>query len=456
MATKSPNDALSSHPITFLQSHLKTLRQEHDKVLSSLKLKKLNYKKEFRKYNSLIKDILTDEENTDKIRNKIAKNEYKQKIFFSNFTKQFYLNFCDAFKDQMSQENIQLFLSFVQLQNLCPKLFLIISKDKNELENLLSRTFQLQNELKKRDEPRYTELRNRFLALDITTLPYPFNQLFESIQLNYNTVELRFKLKSQKELLEVKEKEKDATFLFLKNLEVEIIKLSKISRELVGKIRGASSLVERCNDMQESEVCSLLNHLMTEYNEGTELNNELNDEISFSMRSEFSVETEASIRRGEYIKISHCFTNRRDNKRNKSCINRGCLDKTSIDNSSATQNYPNHSRVKTSLSLKATPEKIQNVKMIKKNSLSKKGKVCDIFTTNKKDPDQKKEINEPKENEEEYNSVCEEMVEKMSGNDIAQIKIKRHQRFISKEQHSQRTLQIETQVKSCGCCVSCI
>jgi hypothetical protein len=232
---------------------LSLLRQE----LSQTKKQFQNQLKEYQKETQL---TIEKENDIQQLFYKISKKKKKRALIIKNsFNRKFYKHLLEISTNPKKEKILQNFFSLILLENnqetRTVNELIEILKNEDEITNLLYYSHKIYCDIRKNDEKRYNELKNKFdnYNLELKELDggeYPFDEMFECLGIIFEIIEYDKNIKENNIILNKLIEKKNAKFVEVKSIEHKIRNYYKNIKKIQSHIKKIHTFYDTFKELK--------------------------------------------------------------------------------------------------------------------------------------------------------------------------------------------------------------
>ena len=246
----------------FLKNELNNLMKDKlNPLLEEKNTTKIKFQTHVKEYQNQVKLTLEKEREIEQLFSKISKIKKKRALIMNNsFNNKFYnhlLEIADNPKKEKILKNFfSILLSQKEKEERSVKDLIQILKDKEEIKSLLYYASKNFSDLRINNEEEYLNLKKNFEKYfseieESEKRQYPFEDLFECLNIIFEIIETEKKIKDNNEILEKLTEKKNAKFVEIKIIELRIKEIKKNIKIIKNNIKIICSFLDKFNEQKE-------------------------------------------------------------------------------------------------------------------------------------------------------------------------------------------------------------
>ena len=258
----------------FLTNELNNLMKDKlNPLLEEKKSTKIKFQTHVKEYQNEVKLTLEKEREIEQLFSKISKIKKKRALIMNNsFNNKFYNHLLEIADNPEKEKILKNFFSILLIQKQkeerTVKELIQILKDKEEIKSLLYYASKIYSDLKINNEKEYLNLKKNFEKYfseidESEKRQYPFEDLFECLNIIFEIIESEKKIKDNNEILAKLTEKKNAKFVEIKIIELKIKEIKKNIKIIQNNIKIICSFIDKFNEnkkdnLTEKEIKELL------------------------------------------------------------------------------------------------------------------------------------------------------------------------------------------------------
>ena len=258
----------------FLTNELNNLMKDKlNPLLEEKKSTKIKFQTHVKEYQNEVKLTLEKEREIEQLFSKISKIKKKRALIMNNsFNNKFYNHLLEIADNPEKEKILKNFFSILLIQKQkeerTVKELIQILKDKEEIKSLLYYASKIYSDLRINNEKEYLNLKKNFekyfSEIDVSEKrQYPFEDLFECLNIIFEIIESEKKIKDNNEILAKLTEKKNAKFVEIKIIELKIKEIKKNIKIIQNNIKIICSFIDKFNEkkkdnLTEKEIKELL------------------------------------------------------------------------------------------------------------------------------------------------------------------------------------------------------
>ena len=258
----------------FLTNELNNLMKDKlNPLLEEKKSTKIKFQTHVKEYQNEVKLTLEKEREIEQLFSKISKIKKKRALIMNNsFNNKFYNHLLEIADNPEKEIILKNFFSILLIQKQkeerTVKELIQILKDKEEIKSLLYYASKIYSDLRINNEKEYLNLKKNFEKYfseidESEKRQYPFEDLFECLNIIFEIIESEKKIKDNNEILAKLTEKKNAKFVEIKIIELKIKEIKKNIKIIQNNIKIICSFIDKFNEkkkdnLTEKEIKELL------------------------------------------------------------------------------------------------------------------------------------------------------------------------------------------------------
>ena len=258
----------------FLTNELNYLMKDKlNPLLEEKKSTKIKFQTHVKEYQNEVKLTLEKEREIEQLFSKISKIKKKRALIMNNsFNNKFYNHLLEIADNPEKEKILKNFFSILLIQKQkeerTVKELIQILKDKEEIKSLLYYASKIYSDLRINNEKEYLNLKKNFEKYfseidESEKRQYPFEDLFECLNIIFEIIESEKKIKDNNEILAKLTEKKNAKFVEIKIIELKIKEIKKNIKFIQNNIKIICSFIDKFNEkkkdnLTEKEIKELL------------------------------------------------------------------------------------------------------------------------------------------------------------------------------------------------------
>ena len=245
----------------FLTNEYNSLKKEKLNSLNEeLKITKLSFQEHIKQYQKDVLLTLEREKEIEQLFSKISKTKKRRALIMNNsFNDKFYHHLLEIIDNSEKGKILKNFFSLILYKDnkkeRSIKDILEILKDKEEIKNLIYYSGKIYSDLRVKDENEFLNLKKKFDKYfseidDSEKRQYPFDKLFECVNIIFEIIDYKTKIKTNNIILEKLTEKKNAKFVEIKILELKIKNLNKKIKMIKNNLKILRSFCDRFHEQK--------------------------------------------------------------------------------------------------------------------------------------------------------------------------------------------------------------
>ena len=245
----------------FLTNEYNSLKKEKLNSLNEeLKITKLSFQEHIKQYQKDVLLTLEREKEIEQLFSKISKTKKRRALIMNNsFNDKFYHHLLEIIDNSEKGKILKNFFSLIlykdNKEERSIKDILEILKDKEEIKNLIYYSGKIYSDLRVKDENEFLNLKKKFDKYfseidDSEKRQYPFDKLFECVNIIFEIIDYKTKIKTNNIILEKLTEKKNAKFVEIKILELKIKNLNKKIKMVKNNLKILRSFCDRFHEQK--------------------------------------------------------------------------------------------------------------------------------------------------------------------------------------------------------------
>ena len=273
-SSNSEDENKSKTTYIFLTNELNNLMKDKlNPLLEEKKSTKIKFQTHVKEYQNEVKLTLEKEREIEQLFSKISKIKKKRALIMNNsFNNKFYNHLLEIADNPEKEKILKNFFSILLIQKQkeerTVKELIQILKDKEEIKSLLYYASKIYSDLRINNEKEYLNLKKNFEKYfseidESEKRQYPFEDLFECLNIIFEIIESEKKIKDNNEILAKLTEKKNAKFVEIKIIELKIKEIKKNIKIIQNYIKIICSFIDKFNEkkkdnLTEKEIKELL------------------------------------------------------------------------------------------------------------------------------------------------------------------------------------------------------
>ena len=273
-SSNSEDENKSKTTYIFLTNELNNLMKDKlNPLLEEKKSTKIKFQTHVKEYQNEVKLTLEKEREIEQLFSKISKIKKKRALIMNNsFNNKFYNHLLEIADNPEKEKILKNFFSILLIQKQkeerTVKELIQILKDKEEIKSLLYYASKIYSDLRINNEKEYLNLKKNFEKYfseidESEKRQYPFEDLFECLNIIFEIIESEKKIKDNNEILAKLTEKKNAKFVEIKIIELKIKEIKKNIKIIQNNIKIICSFIDKFNEkkkdnLTEKEIKELL------------------------------------------------------------------------------------------------------------------------------------------------------------------------------------------------------
>jgi hypothetical protein len=260
----------------FLTNEYNNLKKEKlNSLYEEIKLAKKDFHFHIKEYQKDVDLTLEKEMEIEQLFSKISKTKKKSELIMNNsFNNKIYKHLLEMIGNSEKENILKNYFSLILLQENIEgksiKDLLEILKDKEEIKSLIYYASKIYSDIRANNEKEFLKLKmkyEKFLSEinESEKGQYPFDALFECLNIIFETIEFENKIKMNNEILAKLTEKKNAKFVEIKILELKIKNLNKSIKIVQNNLKILRSFCDKFNEQKsinsEQGIKELLNNI---------------------------------------------------------------------------------------------------------------------------------------------------------------------------------------------------
>ena len=245
----------------FLTNEYNSLKKEKlNSLHEELKITKLSFQEHIKQYQKDVLLTLEREKEIEQLFSKISKTKKRRALIMNNsFNDKFYHHLLEIIDNSEKGKILKNFFSLIlykdNKEERSIKDILEILKDKEEIKNLIYYSGKIYSDLRVKDENEFLNLKKKFDKYfseidDSEKRQYPFDKLFECVNIIFEIIDYKTKIKTNNIILEKLTEKKNAKFVEIKILELKIKNLNKKIKMIKNNLKILRSFCDRFHEQK--------------------------------------------------------------------------------------------------------------------------------------------------------------------------------------------------------------
>ena len=249
----------------FLTNELNNLMKDKlNPLLEEKKSTKIKFQTHVKEYQNEVKLTLEKEREIEQLFSKISKIKKKRALIMNNsFNNKFYNHLLEIADNPEKEKILKNFFSILLIQKQkeerTVKELIQILKDKEEIKSLLYYASKIYSDLRINNEKEYLNLKKNFEKYfseidESEKRQYPFEDLFECLNIIFEIIESEKKIKDNNEILAKLTEKKNAKFVEIKIIELKIKEIKKNIKIIQNNIKIICSFIDKFNENKKDNL----------------------------------------------------------------------------------------------------------------------------------------------------------------------------------------------------------
>ena len=249
----------------FLTNELNNLMKDKlNPLLEEKKSTKIKFQTHVKEYKNEVKLTLEKEREIEQLFSKISKIKKKRALIMNNsFNNKFYNHLLEIADNPEKEKILKNFFSILLIQKQkeerTVKELIQILKDKEEIKSLLYYASKIYSDLRINNEKEYLNLKKNFEKYfseidESEKRQYPFEDLFECLNIIFEIIESEKKIKDNNEILAKLTEKKNAKFVEIKIIELKIKEIKKNIKIIQNNIKIICSFIDKFNEKKKDNL----------------------------------------------------------------------------------------------------------------------------------------------------------------------------------------------------------
>ncbi len=231
----------------FLQEEYNIKKEKLNILRKELSQTKKQFQNQLKEYQKETQLTIDKENEIQQLFYKISKKKKRRALIIKNsFNRKFYKHLLDISTNAKKEKILKNYFSLILLENnqetRTVRELLQILKNEEEITNLIYYSQKIYSDLRKKDEKKYNELKNKFDSynLELKELDggeYPFDEMFECLGIIFEIIECDNNIKENNIILNKLIEKKNAKFVEVKSIEHKIKNYYKNIKKIQSHIK---------------------------------------------------------------------------------------------------------------------------------------------------------------------------------------------------------------------------
>ena len=261
----------------FLQEEYSIKKDKLNLLRQELSQTKKQFQNQLKEYQNQTQLTIDKENDIQQLFYKISKKKKKRALIIKNsFNRKFYKHLLDVSTNVKKERILKNFFSLILLDNnqetRTVKELIEILKNEDEITNLLYYSHKIYCDLRKTDEKKYNELKNKFdnYNLELKELDggeYPFDEMFECLGIIFELIEYDKYIKENNIILNKLIEKKNAKFVEVKSIEHKIRNYYRNIKKLQSHIKKIHTFYDTFKELNINNDKNILRDLIEKIEE---------------------------------------------------------------------------------------------------------------------------------------------------------------------------------------------
>ena len=249
----------------FLTNEYNRIKKEKLSVLyEEVTLTKKKYNSHIKEYKQNVNSTLEKEKEIEQLYSKISKIKKRRALIINNsFNEKFYKHLLEIAKNYKKEKILKNFFSFLLLKDSEKerpiKDLIKILKDKEEIKNLIFYSSIIYSDLREKDKDKFLNLKKKYENYfseieDSEKGQYPFDTLFDCLNIIFEIIEHEKKIKENNEELGILTEKKNAKFVEIKLFELKIKNLNKNIKIYQNNLKMIRSFYDKFFEQKSTNI----------------------------------------------------------------------------------------------------------------------------------------------------------------------------------------------------------
>ena len=249
----------------FLTNEYNRIKKEKLSVLyEEVTLTKKKYNSHIKEYKQNVNSTLEKEKEIEQLYSKISKIKKRRALIINNsFNEKFYKHLLEIVKNYKKEKILKNFFSFLLLKDSEKerpiKDLIKILKDKEEIKNLIFYSSIIYSDLREKDKDKFLNLKKKYENYfseieDSEKGQYPFDTLFDCLNIIFEIIEHEKKIKENNEELGILTEKKNAKFVEIKLFELKIKNLNKNIKIYQNNLKMIRSFYDKFFEQKSTNI----------------------------------------------------------------------------------------------------------------------------------------------------------------------------------------------------------
>ena len=246
----------------FLTNEYNNLKKDRlNPLYEELKLTKNKFHLYIKEYHKEVELNLEKEKEIEQLFSKISKIKKKKSLIMNiSFNDKFYNHLLEISDNPKKEKIIKNFFSLIFLnetkEEKSVKDLIQMLKDKEEIKSFLYYVEKIYSDMRVNNEQSFLNLKKKFEKYffeidDLERRQYPFDELFECLNIIFEIIELEKKIKDNHKILEKLTEKKNAKFVEIKIMEVKIKNINKNIKLIQNNLKFIRSISDKFNEQKD-------------------------------------------------------------------------------------------------------------------------------------------------------------------------------------------------------------
>ena len=256
------NESKLKEAFLYLTNEYNNLKKDRlNPLYEELKLTKNKFHSYIKEYQKEVELNLEKEKEIEQLFSKISKIKKKKSLIMNiSFNDKFYNHLVEISENPKKEKILKNFFSLVFLNKTKDEKsindLIQMLKDKEEIKSFLHYVEKIYSDMRTNDEESFFHLKKKFekCFFDIDELDrrqYPFDELFECLNIIFEIIELEKKIKDNNKILEKLTEKKNAKFVEIKIMEVKIKNINKNIKLIQNNLKFIRTISDKFNEQKD-------------------------------------------------------------------------------------------------------------------------------------------------------------------------------------------------------------
>ena len=256
------NESKLKEAFLYLTNEYNNLKKDRlNPLYEELKLTKNKFHSYIKEYQKEVELNLEKEKEIEQLFSKISKIKKKKSLIMNiSFNDKFYNHLVEISENPKKEKILKNFFSLVFLNKTKEEKsindLIQMLKDKEEIKSFLHYVEKIYSDMRTNDEESFFHLKKKFekCFFDIDELDrrqYPFDELFECLNIIFEIIDLEKKIKDNNKILEKLTEKKNAKFVEIKIMEVKIKNINKNIKLIQNNLKFIRTISDKFNEQKD-------------------------------------------------------------------------------------------------------------------------------------------------------------------------------------------------------------